>query len=163
MKSLTVMNVELLDQAISLLREQSAEIYTHCCPEVFSSSIGQHIRHCVEHYEEFLRALEEERDIDYEKRPRDLTVENDVREAIRRMEAIRNSIAGLTDGARPVGVWDTGAMAPAPSSVVREMQYLMSHTVHHFALISVIAGFAGIRVPRDFGVAPSTLKHRRSA
>lgn len=163
MNALLVMNVELLDQAIKLVREQSGDRYTRCCGEVFSSSIGQHIRHCVEHYEEFLLALEEGRDLDYEKRPRDLKLETDRQEAIQRLEEIRAALARFGDQDREIGVWDTGAVFPAPSSVAREMQYLMSHTVHHFALIAVIASLGGIRVPKGFGVAPSTLKFRESA
>jgi uncharacterized damage-inducible protein DinB len=163
MNALLVMNVELLDQAIMLVREQSGDHYTRCCGEVFSSSIGQHIRHCVEHYEEFLLALGEGRDLDYENRPRDLSLESDTQEAIQRLEGIREALAGFGDQDRKLGVWDTGAISPAPSSASREMQYLMSHTVHHFALIAVISSLGGIQVPKDFGVAPSTLKYRESA
>lgn len=160
MKNLLAMNMVFLDQAISLVRDQPEGQYSRTCKEVFSSTIGQHIRHCVEHYEEFLMALAEERDLDYEKRPRDLRLETDPGEALRRLAAIRESLGKLSGTSCKLGVMDTGADAPSPSSAAREMQYLLSHTVHHFALIAVIAGLGGICVPSDFGVAPSTLKHR---
>ncbi len=163
MNVLLGMNIELLDQAIVLVREQTKERYVSGCDEVFSSSIGQHMRHCVEHYEEFLLALHECRDLNYEKRPRDLKLESDLEEAIKRLAAIREAFVRLDALDHKLGVWDTGAVFAASSSVARELQYLMSHTVHHFALISVIASLGGIRVPKDFGVAPSTLKYRESA
>lgn len=163
MKNLVTMNRVLLDQAISLIRNQPQEKYDHACKEVFSSTIGQHIRHCVEHYEEFLTAVAEQRDLDYEKRPRDLRLETDPAEALRRLAAIHFSLGGISAQSRHLGVLDTGAEAPSQSSTAREMQYLLSHTVHHFALIAVIGAHSGISVPRDFGIAPSTLKHRKSA
>jgi len=162
MKNLLAMNRVFLDQAISLIGDQPEELYSHTCREVFSSTIGQHIRHCVEHYEEFLMALAEGRDLDYEKRPRDLRLETDPGEALQRLAAIHEALGNLSDASCSLGVMDTGADVPSPSSSAREMQYLLSHTVHHFALIAVIAGLGGIRVPSDFGVAPSTLKHRNN-
>jgi hypothetical protein len=140
MKNLLAMNMALLDQAITLVRDQPDGLYSRACKEVFSSTIGQHIRHCVEHY-----------------------VETDTNEALRRLAAIHASLGELSDIGRRLGVMDTGASSPSPSSDTREMQYLLSHTVHHFALIAVIAGLVGVSVPSDFGVAPSTLKHRKSA
>ncbi len=162
MKSLVCINTHLLDQAISLLRGLGSDEYTRPCAEVYSSTIGQHIRHCVEHYEEFLQALRQQRELDYEKRPRDLRVETDLREAANRLENIREAL-GDRMHCRELRVWDNGSDTAAPSSVSRELQFLLSHTVHHFALISVIARIAGRQVPRDFGVAPSTLKYRESA
>ncbi|MGL5017865.1 MAG: DinB family protein [Luteolibacter sp.] len=162
MKSLIFINTHLLDQAISLLRGLGSDEYIRPSDQVFSSTIGQHIRHCVEHYEEFLQALRQQRELDYEKRPRDLRVETDLREAARRLEAIREAL-GDNMPCRELRVWDNGSDSAAPSSVSRELQFLLSHTVHHFALIAVIARIAGRQVPRDFGIAPSTLSYRESA
>jgi uncharacterized damage-inducible protein DinB len=43
----------------------------------------------------------------------------------------------------------------------RELQYLLSHTVHHFALIGVMLRLLGVDPGSDFGVAPSTLRYER--
>ena len=163
MKSLASSNEQLLDQAISLIRSHTVEDYIRPCDKVFSSSIGQHIRHCVEHYEEFLNAVKANREIDYEKRPRDLNVETDPDEAVRRLGGIRDAFRSTLGECREIAVWDNGAVTPASSSLSRELQFLLSHTVHHFALIAVIASLRGLCVPRDFGIAPSTLKYRESA
>ena len=45
------------------------------------------------------------------------------------------------------------------SSINRELQYLVAHTVHHYALIGFILRLQGIVPPEDFGIAPSTLQH----
>ena len=47
-----------------------------------------------------------------------------------------------------------------PSSLGREFQFLVSHTVHHFAMIGSICHDLGIPLDDDFGVAPSILRHR---
>lgn len=163
MKSLTSISNQLLGQAVGMIRSHSGEDYTRTCHAVFSSSVGQHIRHCVEHYEEFLQAMAEQRELDYEKRPRDLNVETDPDEAVRRIEKIRETLRAHVMECHEMLVWDNGSLAPARSSVSREIQFLLSHTVHHFALITVIASLGGMQVPRNFGIAPSTLKYRESA
>jgi hypothetical protein len=43
------------------------------------------------------------------------------------------------------------------------LQFLLSHTVHHFALMALILRAQGADPGDDFGVAPSTLEHRRAA
>ena len=50
-----------------------------------------------------------------------------------------------------------------PSSVGRELQFLVSHTVHHYALIRLLLEDHGIYAGEEFGVAPSTLAHQRAA
>ncbi len=55
-----------------------------------------------------------------------------------------------------------GATAPSiavPTSLGRELAFVMSHTIHHNALIGVIAKLLGIDVPERFGYAPSTLAY----
>ena len=51
----------------------------------------------------------------------------------------------------------------APSSVARELQFLVSHTVHHYAVIAAMLRPQGIEPGVDFGVAPSTLKYEQGA
>lgn len=45
------------------------------------------------------------------------------------------------------------------STLERELQFLASHTVHHYALIALTLRAQGVTVGTDFGMAPSTLRH----
>ncbi|UCF67889.1 MAG: DinB family protein [Acidobacteriota bacterium] len=45
------------------------------------------------------------------------------------------------------------------SSVGRELRFLLSHTVHHFAIIGLMLRMLGGEPPAAFGVAPSTLDY----
>ena len=51
----------------------------------------------------------------------------------------------------------------SPSTVGREIMYAVAHAVHHYALIGVMGGLMGLKMPSGFGVAPSTLKHQAEA
>jgi hypothetical protein len=48
------------------------------------------------------------------------------------------------------------------SSISRELQFLSSHAVHHFALIAMTLRAEGVPMDPDFGMAPSTLRHLAS-
>ena len=45
------------------------------------------------------------------------------------------------------------------SSVLRELDFLRSHTVHHYSLIAMLLRLHEIDPGAEFGVAPSTLRH----
>ena len=63
------------------------------------------------------------------------------------------------DRIEPNGLTDGGH--GCPSTVRRELIFLVSHTVHHYALIAVMLRHQAVGLPADFGVAPSTLRHQR--
>ncbi|MBK7948380.1 MAG: hypothetical protein IPK00_06475 [Deltaproteobacteria bacterium] len=46
------------------------------------------------------------------------------------------------------------------STLSRELHFVASHTVHHFALIRLTLARCGRSTPAEFGVSPSTLAHR---
>jgi hypothetical protein len=163
MISLIELNRDFLDQALSLLGEIDPVIYTLPCREVFSSSIGQHLRHCVEHYDELFIALSQARVVNYDQRPRDLSVETDQKVATARLLDIRERLASLPGQCMPLKTRDAEVDRTSASSLCRELQFLASHTVHHFALISVIASLNGLSLPANFGIAPATLKSRQPA
>ena len=39
------------------------------------------------------------------------------------------------------------------------MVYSIAHAIHHYALISVMARLMEVKLPMNFGVAPSTVAH----
>lgn len=58
-----------------------------------------------------------------------------------------------------IGAGDGGG-AVARSTIARELQFLVSHTVHHWALIAFMLRSEGLAVPEGFGISPSTLEYR---
>ncbi|MFP4283185.1 MAG: hypothetical protein ACLFU2_11230, partial [Opitutales bacterium] len=115
-------------------------------------------------YEQFLAGVTNRR-IDYDARSRSTEVETVPARAVELMrslcEGLRSLPATVLEASVEVRMDGGGAAAWTPSSVRRELQFLISHTIHHYALIATIAPAIGHEaLPADFGVAPSTLKHR---
>jgi uncharacterized damage-inducible protein DinB len=50
----------------------------------------------------------------------------------------------------------------AATSAERELAFVVSHTIHHNALIRVMVKLIGADVASDFGYAPSTIVDQRS-
>ena len=154
-------NVAALRQGVELLAGLSPDAYARRTPACFNSSAGGHMRHVIEHYLGFLQGAETG-EIDYEARARDPLIESDPRYAAAQLEAIGERLERL-EADREVRV--RAECAPAEtvmwggSSVVRELEFLLSHTVHHYALIGVICQLGGHKLPKDFGMAPSTLRY----
>lgn len=158
-------NIQALRQGIDLLGTLSPERYVRKTPACYNSSAGGHLRHVIEHYLGFLQGTETG-EIDYEARARDPLIENDPAYATAQLEAIGERL-GLIVGDRVLRVRAESAPSESPpvwgvSSVGRELEFLLSHTVHHYALIGVICRLAGDALPEDFGMAPSTLRYLKS-
>jgi hypothetical protein len=160
-------NLALLRQGARFLEGLGVGDYDRKEERCFASSMGGHYRHVLEHYEAFLAGWSGGR-IDYEARPRDLAVETDLRVAQERTTRLAHRLASLRPETLPdsllVRSESAGAQAAevwAPSSPLRELEFLLSHSVHHYALVAVIARLQDRPVEADFGMAPSTLRHRQ--
>ncbi len=159
--ALVGMNAAWLRQALRLLDEIDDEAYSG------AGKVGGQFRHVVEFYECFLNGLSS-RHIDYDARRRDQALEENRRAAATRIETLIDRLTMepelRADGIVFVRVEDAATFGmPEPyltSSVGRELQALSSHTIHHFALIALTLRASGWAVDQDFGVSPSTLRHR---
>lgn len=164
-------NLAALGQALELLAGLDGASYTRRVPACFNSSAGGHMRHVIEHYASFLGGLVGGR-VDYEARPRDPRIESEPGYAADRIVALSAELGCLGEAAvdgmllrvrsETAGAESVPGDPWADSSVLRELEYLLSHTVHHYALIGVICGMEGRTVPKDFGMAPSTLRYLRA-
>jgi len=160
-------NVYYLEQGASLLERLTDGLYTRH-PPIAMSPVGGHLRHCLEFYECFLDGLPLSR-VDYDARIRDPAVETDRGRALAMLRRLAARLAEAVDAAQDRPLWvamdrgagEQGEAAWSRSTVKRELQFLRSHTVHHYALISAVVQLLGLEVPADFGVAPATLEHRR--
>ncbi len=128
-----------------------------------------HLRHIVEFYECFLDGLESTH-VDYDARKRDRSMETSPSAAAARIcfivDRLEKDVALRYDNVLFVRIEDAdGLCLDDPylmSSVRRELMTLSSHTIHHFALISMALRSHGVAMDPDFGMAPSTLRNRES-
>lgn len=161
-------NVTVLDQGLALLGSIDDVLYARPEPRIRSSGVGSHFRHLLDHYDRFLDGAGSGR-VDYDSRQRDKETESRRLRAVARVEVVRAALLALDAACaeRPLTVrLDAGNPAGGPpplaaSTASRELQSLLSHTVHHFALIAAVLRLSGHEPGSDFGVAPSTLRHWR--
>ncbi len=134
----------------------------------FADHVGPHLRHVIEHYESWLGALGGEQ-IDYDRRARDAALERSPALARTRLESIQQRLAHWPrlQLSTPLRVRADIGMAGesscmAESSVGRELLFVTSHAVHHFALLQLHCRQHGISIGDDFGKAPATVAHERA-
>ena len=154
----------LLRDTRDVLREIDDDCFRTPYLEV-QASIGTHVRHLAGAVESLLSGASAG-EIDYDRRTRDDRLEcsrQTTMEHLQRLATrLESEIAGQPD--TQLRVWcdePRGPRAPgAPSSLVRELRFLASHTVHHQAMIATILRSHEMDVPSSFGIARSTLLHQ---
>jgi uncharacterized damage-inducible protein DinB len=154
-------NARLLGRLARLLDELAVADYACSVEALGGASIGGHVRHCIDFVESLLGRAGDGR-LDYDCRPREERLETDPRHARERLDALAEALRRDRAPAGALAVkQDGGPSGPwADSSAERELLALASHTLHHMALIAVALRLGGRPVPADFGVAPSTQRHR---
>lgn len=158
-------NLAVIRQGIALIAELGPARYAARQPLCFGASVGGHMRHILEHYQSFLRGLTDG-EIDYERRARDPLVENDADYARDLLEAVADELADLAPTLANHSLHLCAETAPGiatATTVLRELEFLLSHTIHHYALVAVMARLQGCEPPAEFGVAPSTLRFQQRA
>lgn len=157
---------DVLRQGLALLERLPDELYADAGGLPVASAVGGHFRHCVDFYQSFLAGAQTG-GVDYNRRGRDVLIERDRRHASARIELLIDELEALpiADGRAPVLVSAEGADETGwcESTVARELQYLLGHTIHHYALVALMLRLRGFEPGAEFGVAPSTLKHWRES
>lgn len=156
----------ILEQGIKLIEEIDDELYTK--PEAEGKAcVGSHFRHNLDFVLNFLSGVESGK-IDYDKRERDSRVEQDREYAVSKFKLLIEKLNALPPGVGEKRVSVKLEESPenleideiwCDSSVLRELEFLHSHTLHHYALIADKLSRLGFAVDKNFGVAPSTLQY----
>ena len=128
------------------------------CKPGHSSSVGAQFRHNLDFLNTFLKGVLVAR-IDYTERERDPRVEQDRVYAIERFDDALRRLSDLSPVMIRSMVSVRSEIDPTlwlASTAVREMEYLLSHTIHHHALIAEKLAGLGLEFESNLGVAPST-------
>lgn len=158
----------ILRQGADLLSDIDDALYTRAEKSAYADggAVGGHFRHCLEFVSEFLAGLETGR-VDYDKRTRNHLIETNrayaIKEYAETVERLENLALPATKNDLLVKPEDVASESGSEdfwcaSSVERELEFLQSHTIHHFALIGFKLRSLGFELPVEFGVAPSTLR-----
>ena len=165
---LTAPLVGLLEQLRELISIMPNAMYIAQPAARVSGSIGEHVRHSLDHVSAFAAALAGE-ELSYDHRLRGTTLEVDPRTAVNEIDRlfVRLERVPPTSLDRQVTLSSLVAVGRPPltmrTTIARELAFVVQHTIHHCALIAVLVEWQGGRVPHGFGVAPSTAAARASA
>lgn len=157
-------NIQSLKSAEHILIGLNDEQY-RAIIHPYTANMGKHLRHITDHYQLFFDGLRKGC-IDYDKRQREEIEENNRSAMILRLRQICAELQTLSDDTQQDQVLlislavDEDIEAPSvPSSLSRELVFLQSHTVHHYAIIAAILKLQNLDIDGDFGIAPSTLQY----
>jgi hypothetical protein len=129
-----------------------------------SGGIGGHVRHCLDHVDALVAAARTGL-CAYDRRTRGTAVEASRCAALQRIGVLQDALSevDLDRLETPVAVEsriDTdGSTLVTRSTFGRELVYVMSHTIHHHAILAHLLHARGMSVGSRFGVAPATPSH----
>lgn len=164
-ENLIAENTHAVSQLVDLLVMLPDGLYKQSFGTNKQHVIGKHVRHIIDHYIAFLTAVhgQSTETLDYENRQRDERLELDNHAAGNRLIAITSALGHITDAAEtdlPMVHISEHEKCSVATSINRELVFLASHTIHHMAIIAMLAERCGVEVSEDFGVHPSTLRHQ---
>lgn len=165
--------VESLNQAKALVENLSDEQFVKVCTPYVTSAIGSHLRHVLDMYYALRIGLDAQQGvIDYDLRRRGAKLESSRAATLADISAhlqwLDVAFFDQASGKLNASIFETPvsvktevclshtACATIPSNLAREIIFVASHAVHHFAILTVIAKLQGIEISNDFGVAPAT-------
>lgn len=153
---------EVLHQAINLLSDISKDDYVEIRQPYFSSSIGEHFRHVLDHFTA-LQLGHDQGFVNYNIRNRHSQIELFPELAKIQFTALQNWLGKLVENdlntsfvvESEISISDKHSVN-VTSNLARELLFTTSHAIHHYAMIKVIRLLQNAEVPTDFGFAPAT-------
>ncbi len=162
--------VDAVEQAISLLDDMNLTDYQQVLAPHFSSSIGAHIRHIVDHFMAVKIMMEDadsNTEINYNKRNRHSDVEQFPQAASAACKEIsswlRETCSNQLLNQKVLVTTEIDishcTSTTCESTLERELVFAASHAIHHYAFIRIIRNMQGKELPKFFGYAPATIAH----
>ena len=151
----------LLGELGSLLLAVPPEVYCARLTTEISGTIGEHVRHCLDHVSALL-AADSSTTLSYDRRQRGTGVETDPAEAFQQILRLRTALDAWTKRSLDEPIQVTSVLSTSGdaitgwSTLARELAFVVSHTIHHQATIAVLLAIHGYSVPDRFGHSPST-------
>jgi hypothetical protein len=152
---------DLLDDLADLLIRMSSDLYVARPVPSISGSIGEQVRHTLDHISTLLTASASET-LSYDRRHRGTAIETNLRDAIDETFRLRALVELESDRSldEPIMVAAKVSVSSASmeswSTIGRELAFVVAHTIHHEAIIALLLASQGVPVPARFGYAPST-------
>ena len=157
--------VSVIEVIQSLSPIKNDYLYIEC-------NIGKHIRHISDHFLALKHGINTKL-VDYNIRNRGTEVESNCNVALLQIQQLIDWLETCEINASAIDLdmevktfseidcLKTQNMTFS-SNVAREFLYLINHTIHHAAHITIIANQHGVKIPLNTGMAPCTMTFLRS-
>ena len=161
MDTLVKENIRVLEQTKTVINTLPEGIYS----ALSDSSIGQHVRHILDHYLA-LQCGYESNYIDYNSRNRNSIIESDSDAALQLIHEICIWMQQLPSADKSLSINTEISSCQTESILVtsnltREFCYLLNHSIHHLAYIKLLAKNWNVSFAHELGLAPSTASYMR--
>jgi hypothetical protein len=151
----------LLRELAGVVAQLSADEYA--APGIYgaSSGVGGHVRHCLDHVHALEGALRT-RQIDYDDRSRGTAIERDRDLALHALLSAAERLGDVDDRWLTAMVCvkaqlsTDGRPVEVNSTIGRELAFVVSHTIHHSAMLKLMLHRPARSLPLRFGMAAST-------
>jgi hypothetical protein len=159
--------ISMLDQLSHFISEIRPSDYYREARVLNQSTVGQHVRHTIEFFLRLKQGYENGL-VNYDKRAHDKLLETEKHLALDSIATIKFFIESqpvdkqlkLEVGYNP----SVNTFTTINTNFLRELVYNIEHAVHHMAILKIgireVADY--ISLPADFGVAYSTIRHKKS-
>lgn len=154
MKLLKDISTSLID----VLHQLPDKYYSEPIPILEQQTIGQQVRHIIEHWEILIENYDSDR-INYSNRKRDITIEQNKQLAINILQilqqlSIKEDIS--------LHIISSDESTTFTSSYFRELDNIAEHIIHHAAIIkmAIYSIDNNYKFPANFGYAPATISYK---
>jgi hypothetical protein len=156
-------NIQIITQLTDLLDNIESSVYKDALRPLHYSTTGQHVRHITEFYLCLLKGYKTGM-VDYDARERNLLIEIDKDFTIETLENVIQNLRKLKSDKSLILKSSFGGdeAMEISTSFFRELTYLIEHTIHHLAIIKIGLNevYPEVEIPKNFGVAHSTVRYR---
>lgn len=153
-------NLQQLDVLNTILQQVKPEHYLQEKNWPGQPSVGKHVRHVLDHYQQLWLASDSKR-LDYRLRLRDKGAQTDPAKAMHWIERLRSWLQCLENADLECSINYQFAEGQTFTSLHRELDFVASHCVHHLALIHAILEPWDYAWPDHAGVHSSTLEYQK--
>lgn len=157
-------NLLKLKKIKELINYLPLDLYTQPKDLLSQSTIGQHFRYVLEFYICLENGLKKGA-VCYDERERDILIETNIDYAMEQIEKLNVFLSKIEkDSSMEMKAnYDTTSdeKTSIPTSLFRELAYALDHAIHHLAIIKIALTEENLEIDNNFGVAPSTIRHRK--
>ena len=153
-------NIDLISRLLALIELLDNDRWKYKIYSINNETIGRHYRHIADFYLQLITGINSGY-IDYDKRARNLSFEENINIAKVTLEEISNNLEAHTikDKFLRINMNKSMGSGPMDSSLKRELMFVYYHAIHHAHIIQIAVSneFPNLNFNDEF-YSPSTIE-----